>query len=78
MGSTPTLGTYKEDDMSTLVQCKLQSGTKQMVSWLEPKIKVGDVVTLKDSDDPTRRWDVLSVGEPRDRSEIHRGWHNNI
>ena len=63
--------------MSKLVQCHLKSDTKETVAWLEPKIKVGNQITLKDSDEPERLWEFLSIGEPRDKTDIHRGWNNN-
>jgi hypothetical protein len=45
---------------------------------VESRVKVGDQVTLKNSDEPLRRWDVLRVGEARPSTDIKRGWHNNI
>lgn len=65
--------------MATVVQVDLRSGTTRLTCWLEPKVKRGDQVTLKNSDEPARRWDVLRVGiAERDASGINRGWNNNI
>lgn len=61
-----------------LVQVDLRAGARHMTCWVEPKVKVGDQVTLKNHAEPTLRWDVLRVGEAKDRSQINRGWHNNI
>ena len=61
-----------------LVQCLLKSDAKYTVGWLEPKIKVGNQITLKDSSDPDRLWTVQSVSAPRSVTDIHRGWNNNI
>lgn len=61
------------------VQAQLRSGTTVRTCWLPEGIKPGDQVTLKNSEDPSRWWDVTGVGsEPRELSEINRGWHNNI
>jgi hypothetical protein len=60
-------------------QVELKSGTLTMVTWVEAnKVKVGNVITLKNFDDPDREWRVMSVGEAKDSSEIYRGWNNNI
>jgi hypothetical protein len=61
-----------------LVQVDLRSGDRFLTCWLDPRVKVGDQVTLKDSAEPTRRWDVLRVGERRAPTDIKRGWNNNI
>lgn len=61
-----------------LVQVELQSGTSRRTCWLEPRIRVGNEVTLKNSEEPTRRWKVLSVGDAAPRESIHTDWHNNI
>ena len=56
-------------------QVKLESGTTQLTCWLNlegKKIKRGDVVTLKDSDEPEREWTVLGVY--KDFPPPERGW----
>lgn len=66
--------------MSQVVQAQLQSGTTQLTCWLEARksVKPGNWLTLRNTDDVTQVWTILAVSEPRDRSEIHRGWNNNI
>jgi len=63
---------------SMLVQADLRSGTTVLTCWLEARIKPGDQVTLKNSEDPQRWWDVVHTSEPRPAGAINRGWHNNI
>jgi hypothetical protein len=64
--------------MTTLVQVDLRCGDRFRTCWIEPRVRVGDQVTLKNSDDPRQRWDVLRVSEPRRASEIKHDWSNNI
>lgn len=47
-----------------MYQCVLRSDNARMVVWLSNEIdfKVGDFVTLKTSDDPKRKWKVMSKG----------------
>jgi hypothetical protein len=61
-----------------LAQVDLRSDNRVLTCWLEPRVRVGDQVTLKNSTEPQRRWDVLRVGAARAADEINRGWHNNI
>lgn len=61
-----------------LVQVDLVSGNRHMTCWVEPRIKVGNRITLKNHAEPSLMWEVLRVGEPRERSSINRGWNNNI
>jgi hypothetical protein len=63
--------------MTTYVQVELRSDNRMLVCWIEPRVKVGDQVTLKSADEPLRRWDVLRVGEVRSAGDIKRGWNNN-
>lgn len=55
-------------------QCNLKSEEATLITWLsnEKKFKVGDFVTLKDSDEPKRIWKVLSKGKAHPRSDIKR------
>jgi hypothetical protein len=64
--------------MTMLVQVDLRSGDRYRTCWVEPRVAVGDQITLKNSDEPKLRWDVLRVGETRASSDIKRGWDNNI
>lgn len=61
-----------------LVQVDLQSGNRYLTCWIEPKVKVGDCVTLKNHENPKLLWRVLRIGTPQEASKINRGWHNNI
>lgn len=45
----------------------LESGTTHLDCWVDKKVKVGDQVTLKNSDEPDRWWDVITIAE---------GWRN--
>lgn len=62
-----------------VVQVRLKSGDSRLTAWVEDKVKIGSVITLKDSDNPMRKWEILSIdSEPVEQSSINRGWHNNI
>jgi hypothetical protein len=62
-----------------LAQVMLKDGTTYRTCWVEAKIKTGDKITLKNSEEPDRWWSVYAVGTTRKQaSEIPRGWHNNI
>jgi hypothetical protein len=57
----------------------LRSGTTERTCWIRADVRQGQRVTLKNSEDPDRHWDVVRVGaEPRELTEINRGWNNNI
>lgn len=65
-----------------LVQVVLRSGPgllrpHLLTCWVEPKVKVGDFITLKDHEDPKQLWEVLRVGIEQSASDIKRGWDNN-
>ena len=61
-----------------VVQAQLRSGTTHRTAWIEPKAKVGDQITLKNSEEPDRRWDVMHLSEPQRAGDINHGWNNNI
>lgn len=61
-----------------LVQVDLRSDNRYRTCWVEPRVKVGNSITLKNSTEPARLWEVLRVGEPQSPSQIKRGWNNNI
>lgn len=61
-----------------LVQADLRSGASVRTCWLEDRIRPGDSVTLKNSEDPQRWWDVVRTGSPQPAETINRGWHNDI
>lgn len=56
-------------------------GFRDMVVWLEDgRAKVGDKVTLKDSDEPERQWVVLVAHSDIDSKHLkdHRGFGDSI
>lgn len=57
-------------------QCKLSSGDAVMITWLsnDKEFKVGDWVTLKDSDEPDRRWRIVVKGDPNKRDDVKMTW----
>ena len=61
-----------------LVQVDLEAGSRRMTCWVEPKVRGGNRITLKNHENPKLLWDVTRVGEPRDPGQIKRGWNNNI
>jgi hypothetical protein len=62
-----------------LAQVVLRSGATVRTCWIEARVKPGDQVTLRNSEDPGRWWDVTHVsGERKTAGQINRGWHNNI
>jgi len=75
---TPLSPALTMSTMAMLVQVELRSGTTVLTCWVEPKVKAGDQITLKNSDEPSRWWDVIRLGAQRDSSDIKRGWSNNI
>lgn len=62
--------------MNTRVQVKLLSDTSVRTCWVEPIVKVGDSITLKNSENPEQLWTVLSVSAPKLLSQINqsRDW----
>ena len=60
-----------------MVQVDLRSDNRYLTCWLPPRVRVGDRVTLRNSADPGRLWDVLRVGDERAAADIPRGWSNN-
>ncbi len=62
-----------------LAQVRLRSGTTERTCWTEARVKVNDRITLRNSEDPQRWWDVIRVGDERKTAgQINRGWDNNI
>ncbi|HET9869753.1 MAG TPA: hypothetical protein VFR02_04580 [bacterium] len=61
-----------------VVQVDLRSGATRLTCWVEPRVRPGDRITLKNAGEPERLWDVLRVGERRPAGSINRGWNNNI
>jgi hypothetical protein len=63
------------DGALLVVQVQLQSGTTVRTCWLSPRVRPGDRVTLKNSEDPERWWTVLTVTTPFPADGLHRDWH---
>lgn len=62
-----------------LTQYVLRSGTEYITCWLESdRVKMGDLVSLKDTDEPHRFWEVFKVYATVDAERINRGFKNNI
>lgn len=59
-----------------MYQCRLESGNAVMIVWLsdEKSFKVGDFVTLKDSDEPQRKWKVTTKGKGHPISDVKQKW----
>jgi len=52
-------------------QCTFESGEAITTAWIEEKgAKVGHSMVFKDSDEPDRRWTVLTVGDSRITAEV--------
>ena len=65
--------------VAELAQVHLRSGTTVRTCWIEARVKPGDQVTLKISEEPARWWDVVRVEPGRKlATDINRGWNNNI
>jgi hypothetical protein len=62
-----------------LAQVHLRSGTTVRTCWIEARVRPGDQVTLRNSEDPARWWDVVRVEAGlRTAGQINRGWNNDI
>ena len=59
-----------------VVQVKLRDGTTERVCFVDnAKVKPGSKVTLKNSEDPKRRWEVVRVFEGIAADSINSDWH---
>lgn len=56
-----------------LIQVKLRSGTCERTCWVDRHVKVGDMLTLKNSEDGSVWWKVEDVYDHAVQPE--RGWH---
>ena len=61
-------------------QCKLKSENIEQVVWLpaHPKLRAGVHVTLKDTEDPTRVWQVVETYSSCEKSDLKTTFTNNI
>ena len=60
--------------VKSMVQVSLVSGSSRRVCWVEDGVRVGNNITLKNSEDRDRLWRVEAISAPKDVSEINRGW----
>jgi hypothetical protein len=61
------------------VQATLRSGKTVRTCWVRDIIQKGNEITLKNSEEPGRRWSVTFIGaRVEDLGEVNRGWNNNI
>lgn len=62
-----------------MYQCRLQSGNEVKICWLsdEKPFKEGDVITLKDSENPNQLWKVTSKGgKGHPKSDVKDRWRS--
>ena len=61
-----------------MYQCRLQSENKVLITWLsnDKDFKVGDFVTLKDSDEPKRKWKITSKGKGHQITDVKDRWES--
>ena len=61
-----------------MYQYMLKSQSRSKLTWLEKKLKSGDMVTLKDSEDPEEWWIVLERYDTEmDKANIKNQWSND-
>lgn len=56
-------------------------GVSLQTVWVNdrPDLKLGVFITLKNSDEPERLWEVVTISEMSIHDyDINRGWNNNI
>ena len=60
-----------------VVQVRLRSGTAERTCFIDnAKVRVGSKVTLKNSEDPKRRWEVTWKDDHlKEPGSIHADWH---
>jgi hypothetical protein len=60
-----------------VTQCVIESGKQSQVCWLDtdPRLRPGVGVTLKDAEDTTLVWKVLSLGKTQEKAEVARKGH---
>ncbi len=68
----------KSKSTKQMRQFQLRSGQTYTTCWLEddPRLKVGNKVTLKTSDDPNRWWGIMQRSEnTTEFGQINRVWN---
>jgi hypothetical protein len=53
-------------------QARLRSGDTELTCWVDRSVRAGQMITLKDSENPDRLWLVTEVSESAVPPE--RGW----
>ena len=63
--------------MADVVQVALESGATRLTCWVDSdrRIRTGSVITLKNADEPERRWTVCAIGAPTEAARIHTDWN---
>jgi hypothetical protein len=51
---------------------RLRSGATERTCWVDRNVQVGQSITLKDSDEPDRLWQVVAAS--KDATPPERGW----
>jgi hypothetical protein len=65
--------------MALVQEVRLRSGSAVRACWVPASVREGNIITLKNSEDPVRSWEVTWAGtDLRDPAGFHRGWNNNI
>lgn len=57
-----------------LVQVDLQAGNRFLTCWVEPRVKVGYLITLKNHEQPRLLWVVLKTYNLQAATKINRNW----
>lgn len=53
-----------------LYSVELRDGNTRMVCWVNKEVRVGNRITLKNSDDPSRWWTVTWISDGHAKSDI--------
>ena len=56
-------------------QVELHSGDSVLVTYVDKLVKIGNEITLKNSEEPSRLWTVTWIGEMVHKSHLNTdGW----
>lgn len=59
-------------------QCRIRNGKQTDVCYLNAEIaKIGYYVTLADSDDPKKRWEIMTIGDTVLEEDEIKGGHKS-
>jgi hypothetical protein len=54
----------------------LKHGSTVRNCWVDKKVEVGNLITLKNSEEPDQQWRVMWRSEQaRDKAVLGQGWH---